>query len=299
MRRQRGRRPAETARRSEGAARLAVGGQGPAGGGGRLQAIARRAEDPGRRAPAPGPGWEPVAAAAEALRGEIQKPGGRRRREARGFAERLTGLRLGAAQDKALDAWGALYSTASGTLHGAGAEEDRPTHLYTELLNVTRELLVPLPGRAARVLELAALADLGPHDAAELARWTDPRAETFFFRSGPPPAWLGVLDEHAGHLLLADEENGVWPAAPFLEHLAHTAPETLGEWLAGHAAGLAAAGPWSWCAAAPGRRRSPAPGRRPKAAPARSGPGQPRRRARGSSAPSCGRLGRPPPAAGP
>ncbi|MEU5137020.1 hypothetical protein [Streptomyces californicus] len=197
----------------------------------------------GRCAPAGGLGWEPVAEAAEALRGEIQKPGGHRRRQARGIAERLTGLRLGAAQDKALNTWGALYSTASGTLHGASAEEDRPTHLYTELLNAAHELLVPLPGRAARVLELAALTDPGPHDAAALARWTDPRAEAFFFGSAPSPAWLGVLDEHAGHLLLADEENGVWPAAPFLEHLAATAPKTAGPWLAGHAAELAPAGP--------------------------------------------------------
>ncbi|SCD32051.1 hypothetical protein GA0115243_100885 [Streptomyces sp. ScaeMP-e83] len=197
----------------------------------------------GRRALAGGPGWEPVAEAAEMLRGEIRNPGGRPRRQARGIAERLTGLRLGTAQDKALNAWGALYSKASGTLHGAGAEEDRPTHLYTELLNLTQELLVPLPGRAVRVLELAALTDPGPHDAAELARWTDPRAEAFFFRSGPAPAWLGVLDEHAGHLLLADEENGVWPAAPFFEHLNTTAPDAARPWLAVHAEQLAATGP--------------------------------------------------------
>ncbi|MEV7881867.1 hypothetical protein [Streptomyces microflavus] len=198
---------------------------------------------PGRQAPVPSAGWEPVAEAAEALRGEIRNPGGRPRRQARGIAERLTGLRLGAAQDKALNAWGALYSTASRTLHGSGAEEDRPARLYTELLHVARELLVPLPGRAARVLELAALTDPGPHDAADLARWTDPRAEAFFFRSGPAPAWLGVLDEHAGHLLLADEENGVWPAAPFLEHLNTTAPDTARPWLAAHAEQLAAEGP--------------------------------------------------------
>lgn len=35
----------------------------------------------------------------------------------------------------------------------------------------------------------------------------------------------------------------MWPAAPFLEHLAHTAPEIAGEWLADQAVGLAAAGP--------------------------------------------------------
>ncbi|MFD7859038.1 hypothetical protein ACFV6B_32855 [Streptomyces microflavus] len=204
---------------------------------------AGRTGPPGHQATAGPRAWEPVAQAAEVLRGEIQKPGGQRRRQARGIAERLTGLRLGAAQEQALAPWGDVYSNASATLHGSGTEQSRPARLYTELLDLARELLVPLPGRAARVLELAALTDPGPHDAAELARWTDPRAEAYFFRSAPSPAWLGVLDEHAGHLLLADDENGVWPAAPFLKHLAHTAPETAREWLAAHAAGLAATGP--------------------------------------------------------
>ncbi|MFC8863261.1 hypothetical protein BCL80_11547 [Streptomyces avidinii] len=204
---------------------------------------AGRTGPPGHQAPAGSRAWELVAEAAEVLRSEIQSPGGQKRRQARGIAERLMGLRLGAAQDKALDTWGALYSKASGTLHGAGAEKDRPTYLYTELLHAARELLVPLPGRADRVLELTALTDPGPDDAAELARWTDPRAEAFFFRSGPSPAWLGVLDEHAGHLLLADEENGTWPAAPFLEHLNTTAPDTARPWLAAHAEQLAAEGP--------------------------------------------------------
>ncbi|MER6017719.1 hypothetical protein [Streptomyces anulatus] len=197
----------------------------------------------GRRAPAGGPDWEPVAEAAEVLRGEIRNPGGRPRRQARGIAERMTGLRLGAAQDKALNAWGALYSKASGTLHGAGAEEGRPAHLYTELLNLAQELLVPLPGRAARVLELAALTDPGPDDAAELARWTDPRAEAFFFRSGPAPAWLALLQKHAAHLLLPDAQaGGTWPAAESLTHVATADPHAARAWLADHAQEVASAG---------------------------------------------------------
>ncbi|MFJ6492016.1 hypothetical protein [Streptomyces californicus] len=155
----------------------------------------------------------------------------------------MTGLRLGAAQDNALKAWGALYSKASGTLHGAGAEEGRPAHLYTELLNLTQELLVPLPGRAARVLELAALTDPGPDLVAELARWTDPRAEAFFFCSGPAPAWLGLLQEHAAHLLLPDAQaGGTWPAAEFLTHVATADPPAARAWLTAHAQEAAAAG---------------------------------------------------------
>lgn len=71
-------------------------------------------------------GWERIRDAAEVLRGEVHNPGGHRRRRARGIAERLMGLRLGAAQDELLNAWGDLYAKASGTLHGVGAEEGRP-----------------------------------------------------------------------------------------------------------------------------------------------------------------------------
>lgn len=49
---------------------------------------AGRTGPPGHQAPAGSRAWEPVAQATEVLRGEIQKPGGRRHRQARGIAER-------------------------------------------------------------------------------------------------------------------------------------------------------------------------------------------------------------------
>ncbi|MFF9458629.1 hypothetical protein [Streptomyces flaveolus] len=189
-------------------------------------------------------GWVRIRDAAEALRREVHNPGGHRRRQAQGIAERLMGLQLGVVQGKALNAWGDLYSKASGTLHGAGAEEGRPARLYAALLTAARELLVPLPDRAARVLELAAIQHPGEKEARELAGWADPRATGYFFGSGPAPAWLEILHEHAPHLLLADEAAGVWPAAPFLEHVAAVAPQAARPWLAGHAVQLAAAGPY-------------------------------------------------------
>jgi hypothetical protein len=68
----------------------------------------------------------------------------------------------------------------------------------------------------------------GADGATELARWTDPRAEAYFFRSGPAPTWLGVLAEHAPHLLMPDRSaDGQWPAAPLLEHVASTDPEAV------------------------------------------------------------------------
>ncbi|MFF8683090.1 hypothetical protein ACF07F_34755 [Streptomyces sp. NPDC015237] len=60
----------------------------------------------------------------------------------------------------------------------------------------------------ARVLELTALRQTGAGEAAELARWADPRAEAYFFRSGPAPVWWGVLAERAPYLLLPDPAAG-------------------------------------------------------------------------------------------
>lgn len=184
-----------------------------------------------------------VRAAAEVLRGQLVRPGGFHRARAAGVAGRLMGVALGSAQERALSGWGEVYGRASGTLHGGEADAAGAAGTYRDVLLLARELLVPLPGRAARVLELAALEAPGEAEARELAGWADPRATRWFFGSGPAAAWLTALQEHAPHLLLADEAAGVWPAGPFLQHLAAVAPRAAGEWLAGHAAGLAAAGP--------------------------------------------------------
>ncbi|MET8771671.1 hypothetical protein [Streptomyces sp. NPDC004658] len=181
--------------------------------------------------------------AAEVLRGQLTRPGGFHRARAAGIAERLMGVALGSYHEQALAGWGEVYARTSGTLHGGEADLAAAAGVYREVLLLARELLVPLHGRAARVLELAALTQPGADEAAELAHWADPRAEAYFFGSAPAAAWLEALQEHAPHLLLADESAGVWPAAPFLEHLAAAAPETAGRWLAGHAAELAPAGP--------------------------------------------------------
>jgi hypothetical protein len=184
--------------------------------------------------PAPAdPAWQLLAGAAEVLRGELERPGGYHRGRARGVIERLTGVTLGAAQETALDVWGVVYGLASGILHGRAAGPGDAVTLYTELLGAARELLVPLPERAARVLELAALTQPGAAEAAELARWADPRATDYFFRSGPAPVWLSVLAEHAPHLLLPDRSaGGRWPAAPFLDHVADADPDAARAWLA-------------------------------------------------------------------
>ncbi|MHC3534181.1 hypothetical protein ACLQ2M_40250 [Streptomyces sp. DT7] len=184
-----------------------------------------------------------VRQAAEVLRGQLTRPGGFHRARAAGIAERLMGVALGSYHEQALAGWGEVYRRTSGTLHGGEADPAGAAGVYREVLLLARELLVPLHGRAARVLELAALKEPGTAEARERAVWADPRATEFFFGSSPAAAWLGALQEHAPHLLLTDESAGTWPAAPFLEHLAATAPGTAGQWLAGHAAELAPAGP--------------------------------------------------------
>ncbi|MGW5928788.1 hypothetical protein ACWF2L_21440 [Streptomyces anulatus] len=99
----------------------------------------------------------------------------------------------------------------SGILHGGAATTGEAVQQYTELQRAARNLMVPLLARAPRILELAALTTLEKREAREIASWTDPRATWFFFNSGPTPAWLEVLQEHAPHLLLADEDDvGTW-----------------------------------------------------------------------------------------
>ncbi|MEV7157266.1 hypothetical protein AB0N77_22005 [Streptomyces misionensis] len=183
-----------------------------------------------------------VREAAEVLRGQLVRPGGFHRARAAGIAERLMGVALGGYHERALGGWGEVYDKTSGTLHGRAADPAGAAGVYREVLLLARELLVPLRGRAARVLELAAFDEPGMAEARELAGWADPRATTFFFGSAPASAWLTALQEHAPHLLLADTAAGVWPAAPFLQHLAAAAPEAAAVWLAGHAAELAPAG---------------------------------------------------------
>ncbi|MGW0868205.1 hypothetical protein [Streptomyces sp. NPDC002611] len=176
--------------------------------------------------------WERVRSAAEVLRGELNRPGRYHQARARGIVERLMGVELGAAQERALDVWGTVYGVASGILHGRSAHPGEAAVLYADILAAARELLVPLADRAARVLELVALQRPGAAEAKELAGWADPRAEAHFFRSGPATAWLGVLQEHAPHLLMPDgAAGGRWPAAPFLDHVATTDPAAARAWL--------------------------------------------------------------------
>ncbi|MGW3387343.1 hypothetical protein [Streptomyces cinereoruber] len=186
---------------------------------------------------------ERVDAAAEVLRGELAQESGVHTVRSLRIAERVMGVRLGTPQEEALGGWTTVYRTASGTLHGDAAEEGRAARLYIQVLAMARELLVPLPERAERVLQLTALPHPEPEHAQELARWADPRAIAHFYRSRPAPAWLALLQAHAPHLLLPDTRGGgTWPAAPFFEHLADTAPQTAAAWLAAHAEDVAAAG---------------------------------------------------------
>ncbi|MEV7060905.1 hypothetical protein AB0N95_36310 [Streptomyces microflavus] len=209
-----------------------------------LPAFTQPAHIPGMSPLASQAAWDRVRSAAEVLQRELDRPsGGNHAGRAAEIAERLMGVKLGAAQEEALGVWGEVYHKASRTLHGRPAEVGRPALLYVQLLAAVRELLVPLPDRAARVLQLAALQHPGPEHARELARWADPRATAYFLRSRPAAAWLPLLEQHALHLLLADTRaGGAWPAAAFFEHVADTAPQTAAGWLAGHAEGVAAAG---------------------------------------------------------
>ncbi|MEU0413624.1 hypothetical protein ABZ307_38340 [Streptomyces griseorubiginosus] len=82
--------------------------------------------------------------------------------------------------------------------------------------------------------------------SARLAAWSERgRAATSADApiSAEPVRCPFDIPRHAGHLLLADEATGAWPAAPFLEHLTESAPGRCRPWLDGHAERLAAGGP--------------------------------------------------------
>ncbi|MEU2358585.1 hypothetical protein ABZ599_37430 [Streptomyces misionensis] len=78
-------------------------------------------------------------------------------------------VELGTAQDKALVVWGTIYTAASGVLHGRRTAMEDAVALYTDVLAAAGQVLVPLPGRAARVLEPAAL-EVPPARRGEGAR---------------------------------------------------------------------------------------------------------------------------------
>lgn len=175
--------------------------------------------------------------AADVLRGQLKRPGGYHRARAARIAERLMSVRLGAAQQEALSVWGEVYGKTSGTLHGRRRRR-RP--------GPRRRPLPQAPGRRPGVAGAAARpCRAGPRAGrpegagrgagAGTARLGGPAPTVFFFRSGPAATWLPLLHEHAPHLLAADDTAGVWPAGPFLEHLATASPEAVRPWLADHA----------------------------------------------------------------
>ncbi|MEV5730184.1 hypothetical protein AB0N50_30985 [Streptomyces pharetrae] len=140
------------------------------------------------------------------------------------------GVPLGAFREEALDVCPALYGKASGTPHGGVTDPARAAALYRQLLATAAELPVPLPGRAGRVLELAALRKPG---GRRRGNWPAGRTRAPPRSSSAParPRPGSLLHEQAPHLLAA----GVWPAAPFLEHLATAPPRNRPPWLADHA----------------------------------------------------------------
>ncbi|MFF3128596.1 hypothetical protein ACFVRD_41465 [Streptomyces sp. NPDC057908] len=137
-------------------------------------------------------------------------------------------------------AWGELYGGTSNVLHGGPSSQARAR--YRQVVRLAREVFVPLPGRAAQVLELTGRQNPTPGDAKTLSGWADPRAVRYFFLSRPAAAWLGLLDEV---WLLPDTTSpqGHWPAAPYLDHVTEVAPQQARVWLAGHAEQVAEAGP--------------------------------------------------------
>ena len=140
-----------------------------------------------------------------------------------------------------MDAGSELYSKASGPLHGGvtrpGPRPRPSTGSSWSLPGSCCAAARPRrPGpRAGRPTQVG-IRRRGNWPAAQTR--APPRSSSAPARPRPAPA-----PSRAPHLLAADETAGVWPTAPFLEHLANTSPETARPWLADHATQLAAVGP--------------------------------------------------------
>ncbi|WP_432158592.1 hypothetical protein [Streptomyces sp. bgisy153] len=132
----------------------------------------------------------------------------------------------GAVELQAIKAWSDFYQDANVTVHGESADTELATSTLRKIISAIEQLFVDLPDRALRLRELVNLSHPTQEDADEVARITDPRANSYFFEKATSAAWLDLLPEDR---LLPESDR--WSAAPYLERLAAENPERVLAWL--------------------------------------------------------------------
>ncbi|MGW0573755.1 hypothetical protein [Streptomyces tauricus] len=132
----------------------------------------------------------------------------------------------GAVELQAIKAWADFYKDANVTVHGASADDELAASTLRKIIAAIEQLFVDLPDRAPRLRELVTLSDPTQAEADEVARFTDPRANRYFFDKATSSVWLDLLPQDS---LLP--ENDQWAAASYLERLAAEDPERVLKWL--------------------------------------------------------------------
>ncbi|MFF7953701.1 hypothetical protein [Streptomyces griseorubiginosus] len=144
----------------------------------------------------------------------------------------------GAVELQAIKAWADFYQDANVTVHGASADTELAAATLRKIIAAIEQLFVGLPDRAARLLELVDLAHPTQAEADEVARITDPRANSYFFEKATSAAWLDLLPQDR-----LFPESDRWTAAPYLERLAGLEPERVLAWLAASLDAITGLGP--------------------------------------------------------
>ncbi|MET7605163.1 hypothetical protein ABZS96_22055 [Streptomyces avermitilis] len=144
----------------------------------------------------------------------------------------------GAVELQAIKAWSDFYQDANVTVHGESADTGIAASTLRKIIAAIEQLFVDLPDRALRLRELVNLSHPTQEEADEVARITDPRANSYFFEKATSAAWLDLLPENR---LLPESDK--WSAAPYLEHLAAEDPERVLAWLSARLDAITKLGP--------------------------------------------------------
>ncbi|WP_371636572.1 hypothetical protein OG988_27025 [Streptomyces zaomyceticus] len=132
----------------------------------------------------------------------------------------------GAVELQAIKAWSDFYKDANVTVHGESADIELAVSTLRKVVAAVEQLFVDLPARAPRLRELVNLSHPTQEEAGEVARTTDPRANSYFFEKATSAAWLDLLPE-----AMLMPESDKWTAASYFERLAAEDPERVLAWL--------------------------------------------------------------------
>lgn len=142
------------------------------------------------------------------------------------MVESQTRWDVGLVEREAAREWSAIYSAASGPLHGSASDAASAHDLYGQLVAAFGRLFLSLPERADEIRALALTESPTAADAAEVAAMTDRQAGEYCFRAATSADWLDLLTDHR---LLPEPTR--WPARPYLLRQLERDPDRVCRWV--------------------------------------------------------------------